>query len=71
MQSDWRSKARGLYREISESREKEEKRKKKSENSKEIYEALKSDVCFQYITLTSDQRNCTWNPPEKGRWMKG
>lgn len=36
-----RSKARGLYREITESREKEEKRK--SENSKEICEALKSD----------------------------
>lgn len=46
MQSDWRSKARGLYREISESREKEEKRKNKSENSKEMCEALKSDVSF-------------------------
>lgn len=36
-----RSKARGLYREISESREKEEKRKRKSENSRDLWSTEK------------------------------
>lgn len=46
-----RSKARGLYREISESREKEEKRKRKSENSRDLWSTEKWWLPFKTLHL--------------------